>query len=451
VGLRDRIAALLGISAYQPTRGYGPELDDKTVEEIREALGGQLQAPPTTRLRWYIADLDTAQYNADQGNLTLAAQLCRAMRRDGVLAGLLGARTAGVVRLPKRFYGNPEIAEVLRKNNGSRSVFDEMFPPSELALLCGDGIQLGVGIAELVPVEGRDYPVMVRLDPEYLQYIWVENRWYFRSVAGRLPITPGDGRWVLHTPGGRLSPWNWGQWAATGRSYINKEHAMLRRSNFSATLANPARVAYSPQAATERIRDALLRKIISWGTNTAFVLPPGYEAKILETTGRGWEIFQKEIETCDREYMIALNGQELTTTGGSGFQNSEFPANVRADLVQDTGESLAYTINTQGLPTFIATRWGDDALENPTIVEWLTERPKDKEAEARTLAGVGAAIKQVNEALAPYDRQLDVNELGVRYGIPLARLNEAATPEGQARALSVIGDKSAPDDQREAA
>lgn len=449
MGLRDRVAALLGISAYQPSKGYGLELDDKTVEQIREALGGQLQSPPTTRLRWYIADLDTAQYNADQGNLTLAAQLCRAMRRDGVLAGLLGARTAGVVRLPKRFYGNDAVAEVLRKNNGSRSVFDEMFPPSELALLCADGIQLGVGVAELVPVPGRDYPVMVRLDPEYLQYIWVENRWYFRSVAGRLPITPGDGRWVLHTPGGRISPWNSGLWPATGRSYINKEHAMLRRANFSATLANPARVAYAPQGATEKIRDALLRKIIAWGTNTSFVLPPGYEAKILETTGRGWEIFQKEIETCDREYMIALNGQEVTTTGGTGFQNSEFPANVRSDLVQDTGEALAYTLNTQGLPMFIAGRWGDEALENPTIVEWLTERPKDKEAEARTLAGVGTAIKQLNEALVTYGREVNIDEIGVRYGIPLSKLK--ATPEAQQRALAVVGDKSPPDEQREAA
>jgi hypothetical protein len=450
VGLRERIAPLLGVSAYQPAKGYGPELDDNVVEQIREALGGQLQSPPTTRLRWYIADLDTAQYNADQGNLTMAAQLCRAMRRDGVLAGLLGARTAGVVRLPKRFYGNEEIAEVLRKNNGSRSVFDEMFPPSELELLCGDGIQVGVGVAELVPVPGRDYPVMVRLDPEYLQYIWVENRWYFRSVAGRLPITPGDGRWVLHTPGGRLAPWNSGNWAATGRSYINKEHAMLRRSNFSATLANPARVAYAPQAATERIRDKLLRKVLAWGTNTAFVLPPGYEAKILETNGRGWEVFQKEIETSDREYMIVFNGQEVTTTGGSGFQNSEYPANVRADLVQSTAENLAYTLNTQGLPGFIVTRWGDDALDNPTIVEWLTERPKDKEAEARTMTGVGAGIKQLNEALAQYGREVNVDELAVRYGLPLSKLQ--TTPEGAQRALSVVGDRSSPPEkEREAA
>lgn len=417
---RERAAALLGISAYtRPGNQNEPSLDDESVKRIREAQGGNLQPVPTTRLRWYLADLERAQAQADMGNLTLAAQLYRAMRRDGTLAGLLGTRTSGLVRLPKRFYGRAEIAQVLRARNGTRSVFDDMFPPSELALLAADGIVLGVGVAELVPVPGRDFPVMIRLDPQYLQYRWSESRWYYLSIAGAIPITPGDGRWILHLPGGRMAPWNSGLWPALGRSFINKEHAMLHRSNFSAKLANPARAAVSPVGATEVERKGMLQRLIAWGVNTVFELPVGWDVKIIESNGRGYEVFDSEILSSDTEFMICLNGQVVTTTGGTGFSNQDIHKSVRSDLIEDTGEGLAYTLNTQGLPPFIVSRWGIEALNDSTIVEWDTSTPKDLATQAASLTAAAGAITALDKALAPHDRRLDVDEITVRFDVPV--------------------------------
>jgi hypothetical protein len=443
--IAERVAALLGVSAYQPAHGFGPELDDKVVEEIRESLGGQLQAQPTTRLRWYRDELERAQANADTGNLTLAAQLHRAMRRDGNLGGLARSRTSGLTRLPRRFYGDAEVVEELRTKNGSRSVFDEMFPPSELALLNWDGISLGVGVAELVPVEGRDYPVMIRLDPEYLQYRWQENRWYFQSIAGNLPITPGDGRWILHMPGGRIAPWNSGIWAALGQSWIEKQHAMLRRANYSSKLANPARAAVAPTGATEAQRVGFFRKLLAWGVNTVFELPPGWDVRLIESNGRGYEVFAAEISTCDLEIMIAISGQSVTTTGGTGFANAEVPESIREELIQADCEAIAYTINTQGLPAFIATRWGTEAINSrATVVEYKTTKPKDLVREASALTGAGTAIKALDEALAAHEQSVDVEQIAERFNVPLAKLARPVTRGAdEERALAAVPDREA--------
>ncbi|HVH50716.1 MAG TPA: DUF935 family protein, partial [Gaiellaceae bacterium] len=293
------------------------------------------------------------------------------------------------------------------------------------------GFALGVAIGELVPVPGRDYPVLVRLDPEFLQYIWVENRWYFISLAGRLPITPGDGRWILHTPGPRMSPWQFGLWPALARSFINKEHAMSYRSNYAAKLANPARVAYSPLGATEVERNGMLAKLISWGLNSVFELPPGWEAKILESNGRGWEVFQRQIDTSDYEIMIALAGQIVTTEGGTGFSNIEAPEKIRADLIEDDGDALAYTIATQGLPQYTAGIWGEDAvLERNVYVDWATEKPKDRDREAEIMAKVATGIRALGVSLAPYNRRLNVTEITTRFQIPIEGDPDAVAPPG---------------------
>lgn len=415
---------LLGISAYKrplPSQGAAQDIDSPQVIEMRENLGGQLVQPPASQTRWYMSDVESAERLADIGNLTAAGRLMFAARKDGQLAGVLSTRTGGLVRLPKRFRGDPDVVGALEFGHDDvRSVFDEMFPPAELALLAADGLLLGVGIAELVPVQGRDYPVMVRLDPQFLNYQWYENQWYYNSTVGRLRVVPGDGHWILHAPGGRIAPWQAGLWRAVGRAYVRKEHAAMHRDNWEAKLANPARVAVAPQGAAEPQKQAFFQQLMAWGVNTVFGITPGYDVKLVESNGRGWESFNETIAQQNMEYVIAIAGQSVTTDGGAGFANADIHKTIRADLIKDTGDGLSYTINTQGIPVFVAHRWGADAiLEKPCAYEYDVMPAKDRNSEATALTQVANAIELLTAALGAHSMELDVPELAARFAVPI--------------------------------
>lgn len=436
--LADATAVLLGRSTYQVASASvspwldGLDLDSPTVERLRRMLGGQLQLASITQSKWYLEDLATAEQQADAGTMALAARLMSWCRRDGIVAGVLSTRTDGLVRLPKRFRGDKSLIDALGMGHNSvRSVFDEMFPPSELAALAADGILLGVGVGELLPVQGRAYPVFCRLDPQYLQYVWTENRWYYQSAVGRLPITPGDGRWILHTPGGRIAPWQGtALWRAIGQACIRKAYANNYKDAWEAKLAHPARVALAPAGSTEQQKDGLFRALMAWGINTVFSLPIGYDVKLLESNGRGADSFRQTIDDQNNECIIALSGQSVTVDGGAGFQNSDIHKSIRADLIKGTADGLAYTINTQGLPVYVALVYGEDAVDNkPCLVEWDVTPPKDRNAEALSMVTASQAITGLTVALEPAGLDVETPQLCEQFSIPYKR-----------RPLRLVGD-----------
>lgn len=425
-----KVASIFGLRDYYQRSASVLSLDDPQVEAMRENLGGQLQPIPFTQTRWYLRDLEAAEHNADMGHLAGAARLMRSARKDGILAGVLSTRTGGLVRLPKKFRGRPEIVKELESGPiAARSTFDEICPASELSTLAADGVLLGVGVAELVHVPWRSHPVLVRLDPEFLEYRWSENRWYFRSVAGMIPITPGDGRWVLHTPGGRMAPWQHGLWRAVGKAYIRKDHAGAYRDNWEAKLAHPARVAVSPSGADENMDLSWFKQVMAWGINTVFALKPGFDVKLLESNGRGADSFRETIKEQNEEMIVAVAGQVVTTTGGTGFANADVHKSIRADLIKATADDLAYTINTQVLPMWIVERFGEDALTEGATVEWDVTPPKDKNTEASALVTTANALTLLTEALDPHGYELDVEAVASRFGVPLKTRDRAQLRE----------------------
>lgn len=413
------LAFAFGVSgASVPALPPGPQPVALNRAERRKRRSARL---PTTVTRWLQSDVEAARHQAGQGRLALMGRLYRALRGDGTLQGLLGTRTNGLVRLLKIFLGDPEAVALLSGSDGRPGLFDMGCPGAELALLDADGIVCGVGVGELVDVPGRSHPVLCRLDPEFLEYQWWEDRWYYQTSTGREVITPGDGRWVLHTPGGRQDPWNGALIWSLARAYVSKEHSILYRENWNAKLAHPARVAVAPQGASENQKQSWFQRVMAWGVNTVFGMMPGYDVRLLESNGRGYESFKETIADANQEFMVAVAGQVVTTTGGTGFANADVHATIRGDLIQGDGQTLSQTISEQVLPFLLEGR-----VANPRAwVAWDTRKPTTRTEEASALQAAAKAIVDLVGAMSAHGLTVDVRELATRFGVPLSVVESA--------------------------
>jgi phage gp29-like protein len=167
---------------------------------------------------------------------------------------------------------------------------------------------------------------------------------------------------------------------------------------------------------------------MAWGLNTVFGMKPGYDVKLLESNGRGYESFEHTIDKQDNEMIIAIAGQTVTVDGGTGFSNADIHKTIRADLIKSDGGALAYTINTQGIPQWTITHYGEEALAESPTVEWNTDPPKDLAAEANAQTAVATSINALADAIAKHAPgvELDVPALLTRHGVPVKPI--AATP-----------------------
>jgi len=401
----------------------------KTEKRVRTTHGGRIVPLTRTDLRWYAADVETAQNLADQGHIRMAAKLWQACQTNGVIKGVLGTRSSGLLRLPRSFSGDTKHVAALTGDSTTNrpGQFDLYMPPTELALLEADAVGLGVAVGEFLPVVGRKFPVFARLPPEFLRYSPTENRWYYRSLAGELLITPGDGRWFLHCPGGRVAPWNTGCWAAVGNAWITNLHANEYESNWEAKLAHPARFAKYPQGANEAAQQGWFDQVGAWGVNTVFEAPPGYDVELIESNGIGHQSFGATMSRADRNAIIAIAGQSISTDGGSGFQNNDIHETIREDLIQFSGDALAHTINTQAMPQH-AHKTGYDT-NNPGQVGWDTTSPKKRAQVANSWKSVGEGLKMVNNELKNYGVRVQIGEVLNMNGIKVEALNEKTTTQ----------------------
>lgn len=361
---------------------------------------------------------------SEQGVLREAADLTRAaMTEDPYARGVCGSLVDGLWGLPMNFIGNPQMISDLVDSPSGAGQWRAMFPQPEARRLMTWGINLGVGIGQmrrrwhepgeeivtvdeaedgsyrvrrpLRPVGAHDTRVLRTWDPKYLRNQWWDNTWWLMTADGEIRIEPNDGEWLLYLPYGEIKPWEYGAWKALTLAFVLGRDALFDRSRHAEVLA-PVRVGKVPQGTTERQRRRYLEQIRAMQRMHAFVLPPGLEYSIVESTGKINDLYSQIIEWQERAYCLIYTGNETTIKGTTGFSAGDVQERVAKAVLQSLSGSLADCLRGGGL-----IEWGVANYGTPDVplARFDCDPPEDKLAKAKTVSEAGGALAAMSTAL----------------------------------------------------
>jgi phage gp29-like protein len=412
---------------------------------------------PSWRLyrEWTPALLRAAEIQADAGNLVLAADLCETMFGDDRIKAVLDTRTDTLLGMPLSFEASgdgrrsPRLVKALEVEED----WYEAFPVSEQRMVHAWGIALGVGLAEIQWTDwdlnakgskSRTLPRIVAKSPRHLRYDWIERTWKLKvqnagdfsvGAADEIPISPGDGKWIIYTPASINRPWVWGAYRALSRWALLKRYAIQDWGYFSEKLGQGIwTVEGTGQGLNNDQRRMIAADIQAMGRGGVSVLPNGFSLKLIESAARSYESFKAQVDCADNGYAVAVLGQNLTThAGASGNQGAaSVHGKVSLGRTKFDDESLGTCWHDQALRPYALYNYGDEDLA-PWPKRDTTPTEDLKEA-ASVIQQVGQGISSLVNAGAP----VDLRKLCEKFKIPTLEPGE----EPPARPAAATGGPS---------
>lgn len=373
-----------------------------------------MRKPPSTEHRapsarafpsdsWTLDLIRQAEVTADTGTLRWAAELCDAICADDrakaarlQLSGLFGLPLAfedGVGRLRRRARRAIEVEEDWWSAFSDETLLD----------LLMWGVVLGVGLARITWVEerGRVVPRLEVWHPRALRWDPWTSTWRVRLFDGsEIPITPGDGTWVLYTPQAENEPWKHGAWKPIARWWRAKRYAMGDWGRHSEQ-ASGLKVA-TTEDGTDEDRTRIATDLSGAGSDVAMALPPGWDMKQLSVAASTVDVFDRLIDAADDATTISFLGQNLTTeVKGGSYSATSVHETVSRSVLRALASSLAGTLRAQVLVPWAIFNFG--AVDVAPWPAWDLSPPTDRKQDTEILEGRTRVAVAVAGQGAPVD------------------------------------------------
>lgn len=382
---------------------------------------------------WTPARIRAAEQAADGGRLQQAALLCDELMADDRVKSSLDARSDALLSFPLAIDGDSDaMREALEQD------WPLMVSQEALSQQVAWGVLLGFAPALLrmqrSPKSDRDLPIVEPWHPASFNFEWSKRTWDTATGdnSERVPVTFGEGQWWAYTPFGSHRPWSGGLWRGLALWWLLKRYARLdwaRHSEQGAT-----KVITTPDGSNKQHRDELAAALQSAGRNATIVLPPGYDAKIVETSANTEQIYRSQITMANEAIAIAIRGANLTSQVQSGsLAAAEVHERVEQKKSAFDAKRLSTSMQSQVIDHWSLHNFG--AKPAPQI-SWDVEPQAEATQVAGTMDTVSKSLPGFAAAGFEVDHQKLIDRFGFDFLVPATSARKPTEPKRSVRAAA---------------
>lgn len=377
----------------------------------------------TIQNTWTVEQARGALYAHLIGQFNASAQLWESILGDDRVMATLGSRVAGLFGREARFKAADDSMAAKECEQAWIDWWPRLSGDSSMTELHSYGIGLGVAPGQLVWDTTRKVwgPYIRPWNARYTYYDFTIRRLVALSEDGNMPITPGDGKWVLHAPFGEYRGWIRGAIRALTEPWMLRHFAFRDMARFSEIHGIPTRVGKVPAVSEPEERAAFEAAIANLGSDTSMILPQGvdgpdgsgYEYGLVEAKDTAWEVFPGLVDRCDMSIILAILFQNLTTeVKGGSFAATDSHMDIRQSGLQFDDAAWQNTIYNQIARPFAYINFGDADLAPRT---WRDVEPRDDlKGNAAQFQAFGTAIQALSTGGVEFTDSKQVQEFAAK-------------------------------------
>lgn len=421
-----------------PLATYAAQLLGEVEGEATPSTG----APPATPSKQEplctvtVAALRAMLDEHDRGIFLRSALLADLLRRDPDVYGALQQRLTALGAHPMCFDAADESPAAIAARDGLAADWPRLCSPGVRYDLATDEILMGFALGQVVwrwDDEHRRLRQTVESWPaSAVEYDRTFRRWFvITATAGRLPITPGDGQWLLVAPRSDRAPWLWGAIRPAAEWYLSNSFAASDGRRRSETTGQGVWKVKVPTGARESAEGkGFLRSFRNIGRAAAIPAPQGatadqsYDFELVEAKADAYQIFEWLKAAGGSAIRLAILGQNLTSQNQQVGTNASSTTgeNVTRAVVEAQARGLSDAFTAQ-----VAKPRADYLGEPLTRVRIDAEPEADRKATAEASKAEADAVIRWREAGVAVDRVAHATAAGMK-GATEAPIPVAPTP-----------------------
>lgn len=420
-------------------RAFGPRPGGSSIVVVRRPDRRNMRQLPVGAGAWdrTFEEVQAVISAHELGQFRASGLIADVIERNPRIFGALNNRALGVVGSP--FSILPGLGDGRRAAYVARVLEEDwplMCPEDTAAELLRGLVAMGFVVCRVRPVvaNGRWVPTIEPWHPSFIR--WDVTRGCLMALtaeAGEVPITPGDGWFLLAAQ--RSRPWMRAVVRCLGLPAEVRKHAVKDWARWSEKHGLPLVELQVPASKADSLEAgeffAQMRDLVS---DTTVVSPQGdkdqasFKVNLIEARDTAWEGFKELIGRQDGDVSIAIEGQNLSTENSTvgAKASAQTGHTIRQDLREADAWLLAVALHEQLVRPWALWNFGD-----PGVAPWGVydpTPPEDLRSLADTMKAAADAATAWRSLVSGSGRDVDLDELAERFGVKLIAVAPAPSP-----------------------